>query len=208
MPDDAPALISLPATDLCLGFVNTLGWRGRPHPSETLNDINDLKAWLRKSAGMAEALPSASRWNVKPKERAAVLAEALAGREALFGLFQAIAAGSPAPKHHFARLQRTLAATPERRRIIPAAGGFAWQIGKMQFSMPCLLAPVLWSAADLLVSEARNRVRLCANRECLWLFLDASRNATRVWCDMAACGNRAKARRHYLRSKEAGPLSS
>ena len=208
MPDDPPAWIALPAIDLCLGFVNTLGWRGRPHPSESLNDFKDLKAWLRKSAGMSEALPPSAAWKLKSERGAAVLSEALDMRESLFALFQALAAGSPTPEAHFARLQQTLAAAPERRRIIAAAGGFAWQIGKMQFSMPCLLAPVLWSAADLLVSDARNRVRLCANPECLWLFLDASRNATRLWCDMAACGNRAKARRHYLRSKEADPLSS
>jgi predicted RNA-binding Zn ribbon-like protein len=25
-----------------------------------------------------------------------------------------------------------------------------------------------------------------------WVFLDSSRNTSRRWCDMAACGNRAK----------------
>jgi predicted RNA-binding Zn ribbon-like protein len=37
----------------------------------------------------------------------------------------------------------------------------------------------------------------------VWLFIDASKNATRRWCDMASCGNRAKARRHYLKLKDA-----
>lgn len=31
--------------------------------------------------------------------------------------------------------------------------------------------------------------------DCGWLFLDSTRNASRRWCDMAACGNRAKAKR-------------
>jgi predicted RNA-binding Zn ribbon-like protein len=30
-------------------------------------------------------------------------------------------------------------------------------------------------------------------------FLDTSRNRTRTWCDMAACGNRAKAAAYYQR---------
>jgi hypothetical protein len=35
-----------------------------------------------------------------------------------------------------------------------------------------------------------------------WLFVDASKNGTRRWCDMTAFGNRAKARRHYLKSRQ------
>ncbi len=64
-----------------------------------------------------------------------------------------------------------------------------------------LLAPVLWSAADLLAGAHKTRIRECANAECLWLFLDESKGGTRRWCDMASCGNRAKARRHYLKVK-------
>ncbi|WP_433023369.1 CGNR zinc finger domain-containing protein [Kribbella sp. CA-294648] len=34
-------------------------------------------------------------------------------------------------------------------------------------------------------------------------FYDSSRKANRRWCSMAGCGNRAKAARHYARSKDA-----
>jgi predicted RNA-binding Zn ribbon-like protein len=33
------------------------------------------------------------------------------------------------------------------------------------------------------------------------MFLDTTRNASRRWCDMAGCGNRAKAKRYYSRKK-------
>jgi predicted RNA-binding Zn ribbon-like protein len=33
------------------------------------------------------------------------------------------------------------------------------------------------------------------------LFLDTSRNRSRRWCDMKDCGNRAKVKRHYQKSK-------
>jgi predicted RNA-binding Zn ribbon-like protein len=62
------------------------------------------------------------------------------------------------------------------------------------------LAPVIWSAADLL-TRADHRVRRCANEACLWLFIDESKAGTRRWCDMSSCGNRAKSRRHYLKTK-------
>ena len=68
-------------------------------------------------------------------------------------------------------------------------------------SAGALLAPVLWSAADLLVGSQLARVRQCANPACGWLFLDNSKSGNRRWCSMSACGNRAKAHRHYLRQK-------
>lgn len=57
------------------------------------------------------------------------------------------------------------------------------------------------SALSLLGGDTTRRLRICAN--CRWLFVDRSRNCSRLWCDMAVCGNRRKASRHYRRSKEA-----
>lgn len=54
---------------------------------------------------------------------------------------------------------------------------------------------LLQSALRLATSSELSRVRICPN--CHWLFVDRSRNASRVWCDMLTCGNRAKAERHY-----------
>jgi predicted RNA-binding Zn ribbon-like protein len=57
------------------------------------------------------------------------------------------------------------------------------------------------SALSLLAGEEWRRVRICRN--CNWLFVDRSRNASRLWCDMSVCGNRQKAKRHYHRRKAA-----
>lgn len=55
------------------------------------------------------------------------------------------------------------------------------------------------SALSLLPPARSERIRICAN--CRWLFLDESRNRSRIWCDMSVCGNRRKAQRHYRRRK-------
>ena len=47
----------------------------------------------------------------------------------------------------------------------------------------------------------RRLVRTCAGPACVLVFLDASRSGRRRWCDMAACGNRAKAAAHYARGR-------
>ena len=56
------------------------------------------------------------------------------------------------------------------------------------------------SALRLAVNAEPDRLKICPN--CGWLFLDKSRNRSRTWCDMAICGNRAKASRHYYRHRE------
>ena len=45
------------------------------------------------------------------------------------------------------------------------------------------------------------RIRICDNDRCRWVFYDTSRTGRRRWCDMATCGNRAKAARHRARAK-------
>jgi len=64
-----------------------------------------------------------------------------------------------------------------------------------------LEAALAASALSLLAHERRSRLKVCRN--CDWLFLDRSRNGSRLWCDMAVCGNRRKASRHYRRRKAA-----
>jgi len=56
------------------------------------------------------------------------------------------------------------------------------------------------SALQLIAGTERQRIRICGN--CGWLFIDRSKNRSRVWCDMAVCGNRQKAARHYHRTKK------
>jgi predicted RNA-binding Zn ribbon-like protein len=66
--------------------------------------------------------------------------------------------------------------------------------------------------ADPLVGELTagepERIRVCASDTCQWIFYDGSRTGRRRWCDMATCGNRAKAARHRARAKAADGASS
>jgi predicted RNA-binding Zn ribbon-like protein len=70
--------------------------------------------------------------------------------------------------------------------------------------------------ADPLVTELTaghpDRIKSCASDTCDWIFYDSSRTSRRRWCDMATCGNRAKAARHRARERastaEAGDAPS
>lgn len=59
-----------------------------------------------------------------------------------------------------------------------------------------------WLAADNLLhllGERPGRIKQCAHPQCVLFFYDTSKNGTRRWHSMAACGNRAKAARHYAK---------
>ena len=62
-----------------------------------------------------------------------------------------------------------------------------------------LEAETVHSALRLAALNDPQRLKICGH--CGWLFLDRSKNKSRFWCDMAVCGNRTKASRHYRRKK-------
>jgi predicted RNA-binding Zn ribbon-like protein len=172
--------------DLCLDFANTRYYRGQAVPTETLNAPADLAAWAK-----ATKPPTAKEFEA-----------ALALRETIYRLFNAQADGKAVAPRDLEMLNQTLARAPTRTKLKRGRDGYDWDVDVKSGTALALLAPVLWSAGDLLAGPRLDRVRRCANPECGWLFLDDSRAGKRRWCSMSACGNRAKARRHYHRSKE------
>ena len=197
-------LISGVRGDLCLAYANTRFWRGSPVPTEKLARVADLLSWLESSGGLApEVLQEIAAWSQAHEKKAEALFDtAITLREALFRIFASLAGGHLAPAGDVAVLQTVLAAAPARRILDAVDGRYGWSVERVRPVAADLLAPVLWSAADLLLNAEQRRIRQCANDKCLWLFLDESKSGTRRWCDMTSCGNRAKAQRHYSKLKQ------
>jgi predicted RNA-binding Zn ribbon-like protein len=182
------ALLAAPAPSLCLDFVNTRYWRGTPQPSEELSDVDALRRW-QQCHGMADA--------VTPRQFSVVIES----RESLYGLLRALADATPPPPDALAALARQVAAAPPRRELLLTPTLAGWRVSQLSPSVAARLAPVWWSAADLVLAADRLRLRCCANPRCGWLFLDDSKGGTRRWCSMSACGNRAKVQRHAQRQR-------
>lgn len=199
-----PLVLDVPAADLCLTFANTRYWRGSPSPSEELNAPADLLAWCRAHGVPQPAVAAAGeRWQANPREGARQFAAAIDMREAVYRAFAAIAGDRPPAQADLSVLNAALAAAPARSCLTPLPDGYGWQVPAVPATAAGMLAPVLWSAGDLLTLARRGRIRCCANEKCRWLFVDDSRAGTRRWCSMTSCGNRAKAKRHYERHKQA-----
>jgi predicted RNA-binding Zn ribbon-like protein len=61
------------------------------------------------------------------------------------------------------------------------------------------LLPVIKSAYELLISDSSTRIKECSN--CGWLYLDQSKNNSRIWCNMKTCGNTMKTKKYYENKK-------
>ena len=189
---------------LCLDFSNTIGSHIGPNPNEHLGTYDDLLAWGQQ----LDLIPSrtakqlAAEAQRHPATAAACLARAKELRGALYRVFTAIATRETPPAADLARLNRELKTALARQRLFLAGNQVTWTFESGPADLDAMLWPVARSAADLLTGDGSiGRVRECASDTCGWLFVDTSKNGSRRWCDMADCGNRAKARRHYRRQK-------
>jgi predicted RNA-binding Zn ribbon-like protein len=189
----------------CLDLANTLEARPTPRPRELLGSYADLLAWGVQAAllspGQARRLRDRARR--RGGEAEAARRRALSLREALYSVFSAVAAGRAVPPPALLVLNAALPGALARLRIVGGRGAFAWG-WSAETDFDRVLWPVIQSAGELLTSPARDRLRECAAPGCAWLFLVASKNRSRRWCDMSVCGNRAKARRHYRRERARG----
>jgi len=176
-----------------LDFSNTLA-AGKQGPIDLLRDWNALRHWLRvggngDAARLADApLPDALA--------ASALAAVRGYRDLLKGSLDGYSKTGDA--------KMLIQATNDLLRSLPghwqitgnhAARLKTWrpaEVGTLAETMGWLALTV----ADFLTAVPHAEVRKCANPACVLWFHDNSRNHTRQWCSMAACGNREKAAAH------------
>ncbi len=193
---------------LCLDFVNTVDPRHAPDRREYLDSYPALAAWGEQAgaigADQRDRLSEAAAGD--PAGAGRVLDRAISLREALYPLFRRAAGGQPPAPDDLGVLQAEVTRALSHLRVAWSPAGFAreWEGGSP--ALDRVLWPVSWSAEELLTHGPLDRIRECPGQgNCGWLFLDLSKNASRRWCDMRVCGNRAKARRHHARAQAGSP---
>jgi predicted RNA-binding Zn ribbon-like protein len=179
--------------NLALDFVNTVAYRPSA-PRDDLPNAATFCQWARQ-AGLLE------RKSIHFSSKQ--FREFRQVREELHVLFHSLAHGASPSNHLLAPLNVRLAAIAPKRQILAEKGALTWGWDLPRDDPGRILATLLSSAADLLVSGHAPRVRQCEDATCGWLFLDRSQAGRRRWCSMADCGNRAKVRTHYQRQTHA-----
>jgi len=188
---------------LSLDFANTVDNRPALHRKELLKSYVDLLSWS-KQAGAISAKTSKRLYvetKRRPSEATAVLKEAKTLREAIFGIFSAIASGRTPRTTDLEKLNEAVPRVLAHSQIVVSQRRFQMQYSGERDALDQMLWPVVRSALELLTSQELRAVRECAADNCAWLFMDRSRNQSRRWCNMKVCGNRAKVRRFRHRKR-------
>jgi predicted RNA-binding Zn ribbon-like protein len=179
-----------------LDFCNTRAGWGGPTPKEYLLSYDHLAVWSREVGVFRPSQVAALRRTAMADPVAAqeVLASALALREAAYGVL--LGSRSTSDFSVVAAHARAARGAATLRRTSPGVVPLA----RWTLTLNGVNAPLLGVAAqldDLLSSPLSGVVTACPGVGCGWLFADPRQR--RRWCDMAVCGNRAKARRHAER---------
>jgi predicted RNA-binding Zn ribbon-like protein len=190
---------------LCLDFANTVHNSRAEDKGEELHAISDLLQWAKEAGLLSSADHDrlAAHYNRNPREAAAALAKGTAIRDLLLSIFAGIANGRSVSSQRLSELNSALAQAPGLLRVHKNSDRIETEWTSAANGLQQVLFAVLTSAAELLASDRLGRIRGCGSADCTWLFVDESRIRSRRWCDMSACGNRMKARRHYQRAKAA-----
>jgi predicted RNA-binding Zn ribbon-like protein len=191
---------------LALDLANTVSRRddlGRRR--DHLESYADVLSFLRQSRVLSPQQANQLRDSAlhHPGEARRSFANIVRLREAIYQVFAAAAQGQPVADGDLQLISHFAVEALRHRALTPRDGGFGWEwIAEQRNGLDRALWPMAQAAADLMTSEELKIVRFCEASDCQWLFLDHSRNRSRRWCDMTTCGNRAKARRHYQRTRE------
>ena len=189
---------------LCLDFANTVDWHASNSPVETLNKYADLIEWSADRGIVTGNAKDAllRKGEEKPIEAQAVLEKAREIRENIYQILSDTAHGHSIRVTDLKGFNKALAGTVSHSRLVPDERGLKWDWDARSDKLDSVIWPVVKSALNLMTSEAITRVGQCCDEKgCGCLFWDSSRNRSRRWCDMSDCGNRAKVRRFYAKSK-------
>jgi predicted RNA-binding Zn ribbon-like protein len=187
------------AERLWLDFVNS---DAAAHGSDALADFERFMRWL-ESASVLDAertLTMQRRARQQPTGALAVLGDARRVRAVLRQLAERGEHHAEARLEALTEINRVLGRSAGTRRVeLRDDGSFARAFVPVGDAFAGLLIPIVESAADALILGELARVRRCADQRCGRVFQDETKNGRRRWCDMATCGNRAKAARHRMK---------
>ena len=171
---------------------------------DALRDFESMVRWLEAAAVLDAERAGGIRRRAQQQPAGASVA-LLDGRRVRAAL-RALAERGPMSERirndGLIEINRVLGRSAGTRRVdLRPDGTFIRSFVPVGDAFAGLVIPVVESAADALILGELSRVRRCADPRCQRVFFDNTKNGRRRWCDMATCGNRAKAARHREKLK-------
>ena len=189
--------------DAALDFINTVTGRDQS-PRDWLDCYTRLLEW----AALVDLLPAkilralARKAQKKPAAAATALGRAKKLRELLFALVTGIVSGNAPPKAALSFLRENWVAGINAHQLRFNDRRVVAELRKDAVDFDLIASMVAYRMVEHVLPLPKDRLRICHGPNCSWLFIDRSKAGRRRWCDMSVCGNAAKSRRFYTRSRQ------
>lgn len=186
----------------CLDFANTVWPRGGGEPEgDHVPGYSELLGWSRLAGVLTADDESELRRRAEPDPAAArrAHARAIALRETIYVVFLALAEAEPVPAAELAALRTTYLQALDHAELEQADDDIDWHWPESARTLDYPRWRLADDAVRLLRSERRERISTC--EDCVWLFIDTTKNRSRRWCSMGDCGTQQKIRRQTERRR-------
>jgi predicted RNA-binding Zn ribbon-like protein len=191
------------ADELFVDFANTAR-RARGHVVDVIPDTETLLDWLR-GHGLLSArgrATEAARLRRDPEEAARRLERFRLLRDVLHATAADISEHGQPQAEHVTEINHVLRHGLHYHQLKREPNATRYEITQVGDRLDQARAAIAGSFAHFLAEATADRLRVCANDGCRWLFVDRSPAGRRRWCDMRTCGNQAKVARHRARLRE------
>ncbi len=179
--------------DLWLDLLNSdwHDYRGSGRREDRLDDPAWLSRYLSRWPGGLRGVPA-------DEARAALKTL----RSILRDVVDRLAGNKPVPGNLWSRLNAYLAACPVVRRVGRGPRGYVVDLVPLAGGLKKLTAEIAERFCAALTRGGVARIKVCDNKDCLWVFYDQSKNRSRRWCEGdTGCGNLMKVRRFRARKR-------
>jgi predicted RNA-binding Zn ribbon-like protein len=194
--------LELDGGSLCLDFVNSVRSRFENPLYEFITSPGDWLRWIHRVQLFIDVEEDRLKKYISKNQGQAAneLKRIISVRELLYRIFWRLAQEEIPSKKDLAHFNKELSLSLRYLKI-----GFTDELkvtenwDNKSFNLLYTLYPLLKSAFDLLISDTLNRLKEC--KRCGWIYMDKSKNNSRLWCNMKTCGNTEKTKKYYYKSR-------
>ncbi len=190
--------------ELFVTFANTLEF-SRGEPMEQLPDADALLGWLRGAGLLSNRARAteAGRLRREPEEADRRLQRFHRLRDVLRSAADDLVDGGDVEGSRIREINHILRHGLHYHQLQHVPGGARYAVSQVGDRLDQARAAIAGSFAHFLAGGGADRLRICANQGCRYLFIDRSPAGRRRCCDMRTCGNQAKVARHRARARSA-----
>jgi predicted RNA-binding Zn ribbon-like protein len=112
-----------------------------------------------------------------------------------------LAAGGSLGTRELSTLNQALN-VPVWQKLVRDQNGFRAETIPVRSDWDWVIARIAASLGEMLANREVERIKVCANSDCRWIFHDPTKARTKRWCNDRTCGNRARVRRARAAQKQ------